>query len=105
MADSRSIIGGIRRWQGPDEEITWTLDVTHVGTATGALSNLSMTVTDEETDTDVSAAVTSGAMSAAGQVITLEAISGLTENTTYRVDVQFDKDGHTLGVRFWLECE
>jgi hypothetical protein len=104
MADTRSVTGDNKRLQGADEEITWTLDVTNVG-GSGALSDLDMTVTDETTDTDVTATVTTGAMSSTGQVITLKKIQDLTEAHNYRVDVLFDKDGDRPSVRFWLVCE
>ena len=104
MPDTRSITDDDKRLHGPGEALTWSLDVSNVG-GSGALSSLDMTVTDETDESDVTAAVTTGAMTSTGQVITLMQIHSLTEGRTYRVDVAFDKDGDTPNVRFWLVCE
>lgn len=113
MAD-RAIKGGQHREQAAGEQIdAWTLDVSDVGSADGAVTNPDMTVTRLRGGVDVTALVTSGAMAVATQIITLKAIGGLVggvpasldEGEQYRVNVIYDKDGHTdLNTPFFLDC-
>lgn len=110
----RGIVGGAQaREQAVGEQLTWTLNVYKVGSIDGAVTNPDMTVTALPSGVDVTAAVTSGAMAVAGQIITLLAIGGvvggvpasLTEGTQYRVDVTYDKDGQVdLKNEFTLTC-
>lgn len=110
----RGIVGGTQtKEHAVNEQITWTLNVSGVGSAAGAVTNLGITVTQLSDGVDVTATVTSGATTAAGQIITLAAIGGtgagppasLTEGEQYRIDVTYDKDGHAnLKSEFFLAC-
>lgn len=113
MAD-RAIKGSQHREQAANEIIdAWTLDVTNVGSAAGAVTNPDMTITRLSDGTDVTAAHTAGAMGVAGQIITMLAIGGLAagppasldEGEQYRVNVIYDKDGHSdLNTPWFLDC-
>lgn len=110
----RGIVGGTQtREHASDEILVWTLLVSGVGTADGAVTNPGMVVTRLSDGVDVTADVTSGAMSIAGQIITLQAIGGtgagppesLAEGEQYRVDVIYDKDGQVdIKNKFKLSC-
>lgn len=110
----RGIVGTQTHEQAVGEQIdAWTLDVSPVGSAAGAITNPDMTITRLSDGADVTAAVTSGAMAVVGQIITLLAIGGLVggvpasldEGEQYRVDVIYDKDGHVdLKTEFKLAC-
>ena len=110
----RAIKGGQHREQAAGEQIdAWTLDVSDVGSAAGAVTNPDMKVTRLSDGVDVTATVTSGAMGVAAQIITMLAIGGLVggtpasldEGEQYRVNVIYDKDGHTdLNTPWFLNC-
>ncbi|GAG36081.1 unnamed protein product, partial [marine sediment metagenome] len=73
----RGIVGTQTKEHAVGEQITWTIDVTLVASAAGAVTNPDMTVTRLSDGVDVTAIVTAGAMFVAGQVITLMPIGGL----------------------------
>jgi len=109
----RGIIGTQTLEHAVGEQITRSLNVGGVGSAAGAVTNPGMTVTRLSDGVDVTATVTSGAMSVTGQVITLLAVGGavggtpasLTEGEQYRVDVTYDKDGNVdIKNEFYLAC-
>lgn len=112
----RGIIGSQTREHAVGEQLTWTLNVSRVGSAAGAVTNPDMTVTRLSDGANVTATVTSGAMSVLGQVITLMPIGGavgaipplpasLDEGEQYRIDVIYDKDGHVnVKSEFKLAC-
>ena len=114
----RGIEGGTQtKEQAVGEQLTWTLNVSNVGSLAGAVTLPDMTVTRLSDGANVTGDVTSGAMAVANQIITLKAIGGLipatppvlpislTEGEQYRVDVIYDKDGHVdLKTEFFLAC-
>ena len=114
----RGIVGGTQtREQAVGEQIdAWTLNVSGVGSAAGAVTNPDMDIIRLSDGVDVTLVVTSGAMAVVGQVITLMAIGGavgaippapasLDEGEQYRIDVIYDKDGHVnLKSEFKLAC-
>jgi len=104
--DKRGIQGGDQwRTQHSDEVIsTWTIDVTEVGSAAGAVIVPTMEVATYPDGVDVTAAVTAGAMAIAGQIITLLTIQTLTKGTDYNVEVGYQKDGNTVGNHFYIRC-
>jgi len=107
--DKRGIQGGDQwRTQDEDEGITRTLDVSAVGSAAGAVTVPTMSVATYPDGVDVTAAVTSGAMVVAGQVITLLRMGGagkeLTKGTDYCVAVRYVKDTNNLENRFYVKC-
>jgi len=100
----RRIIGTQHREIDANESITYTLDVSNVGSAAGALTNLSMVAWRLSDGADVSLTVLSGAMAAPAQIITLKTISALTEGEQYRMDVRYTKDGNNLETEFFVDC-
>ena len=110
----RGIEGGTQtKEQAVGEQLTWTLNVSNVGSLAGAVTNPDMNVVRLSDGVDVTLTVTAGAMIVAGQIITLMPIGGavggvpasLDEGEQYRVDVIYDKDGHVnLKSEFFLAC-
>ena len=100
----RGIVGSQHREIDADEVITYTLDVSNVGSAAGAVTVPTMKVTRLSDGVDVTLTVTAGALAVAVQVITLLTIQTLTEGKQYRVDVGFTKDGNTLENEFFVDC-
>jgi len=95
------------------EQLTRSLNVGYVGSTAGAVTNPGMAVIRLSDGVDVTATVTSGVMSVAGQVITLLAVGGavggtpasLDEGEQYRIDVTYDKDGNVdIKNKFFLAC-
>jgi hypothetical protein len=99
---TREIVEGIQ-YQGEDEEIVYTIDVTAVGDS--PISPV-LTVKDE-TDlfNDVTSTVATGSASANGNVITLPAIHSLTAGKFYRCEVAFDIGGNDLEHYFRIRAE
>ena len=98
---------GIR--EGPQEiaageEITWVLNVTAFGSASGAVSSPTMRIIKLSNEDDVSASCLSGAMSVSGQNVTLQTISSLEEGEQYRADVQFTKDSSRPIYEIEINC-
>ena len=113
----RGIEGGTQtKEHAVGEQLTWTLNVSRVGSAAGAVTNEDMKVFKLSDGVDVTALVTTGAMAVALQIITLMPIGGavgaifplpasLDEGEQYRVDVTYNKDGHVnLKSEFYLAC-
>ena len=87
----REVVEGVRE-QGSDETITWTIDVSNVGSSP---TNPSVDVFAES---DLSASVKStvmpsGSPSVSGDTITLPPLTSLTAGVVYRVEVQFTVGG------------
>jgi len=89
--------------QGVDEAVTYSITTTNWASSP---SGASVTVTDVDAGTDVTADVASGSISIAGDIITLPEISGLTADTLYRVDVQFSAGEFAPGeCYFYIRAE
>jgi hypothetical protein len=91
-----------RQTQGEDEKITYTITTTNwVSSPTSPAI-----VVKNRVGTDVSSTVTSGSISAAGDVITLKAIDKLVPEESYKVEVQFSAgSGTPWECYFWIDCE
>lgn len=76
--------------QGADEQLAYTVTTTPWGSSPS--SPVVKLYTD--TGTDVSATLLSGSASATGDVITTPYVTGLTANTTYRLEVKFTCSGN-----------
>ena len=88
--------------QGDSEKITYTITTTNWASSPASVSM----VVKDGAGNDVSSTVTSGAMSVDGDVITLEAISGLVIGEAYRVEIQFTAgSGAPFECYFWIDCE
>ena len=91
-----------RQTQGEDEEIIYTITTTNWASAPTASA---LAVKDAH-DNDVTTTVTSGAMSEAGDVITLKTIEKLVRDESYRAEVQFTAgSGAPYECYFWIDCE
>ena len=104
--DKRGIQGGDQwRTQHSDEVISsWTMDVSDVGSAAGAVTVPTMAVATYPGGVDVTADVTAGAMIVAGQIITMLTLQTLTKGTDYCVAVRYRKDGNDLENQFFVRC-
>lgn len=98
---TRDITQG-RQSQGTDEEIIYSLTTTAWGSDP---SDESISVYDlSDGGTDVTADVTSGSSSIAGDVITLPTIENLTAGRIYQVEVQFTAGGSVFEAPFIILC-
>ena len=103
MARVREVKEGPQE-QGEDEAIRWGLDTTGYASSPTVIS---VVVKDWSVaaHTDVTATVYSGTASVSGNIITLGTIASLTENTKYRVEVQFTAgQGEPFEPYFYLNC-
>lgn len=104
MADEsiREVQEGIQ-YQGEDETIVYTIDVSNVGD--GPTSPI-LTVKDETADfADVTATVGNGTPTVDGNIITLPAIHDLTAEKFYRCEVKFDLGGNELEHYFRIRAQ
>lgn len=85
-ADDRRVAEGIL-YQGVDEQIVYTLDVSAWGLSPTSPAVKAYDMSDAHKD--VTATVLSGTASVAGNVITLPKVKSLTQNHRYRIEVQF----------------
>lgn len=91
--DYREVIEGIQ-YQGEDESIAYTLDVTAVGSSP---TSISVEVKDVDADEDVTDEVMPvGGPAATGNVITLPPLTALTAGRLYRVEVKYTVAGNVL---------
>jgi hypothetical protein len=98
---SREVVEG-RRFQGVDEIIVYTLDVSALGSSPTSTSAVVKDTTDGSTVT--STVMPSGSTSVASNVITLPALKLLTANRTYKVEVKYTLSGNTLESYFYVEA-
>lgn len=98
MSETR-YLGTVR--QGEDEEIYYSITTTNWGSSP---TDVGVVVKDED-GTDVSAGVTSGSASVAGDVITLPKIKSLTADTLYRVEISFTASGNVFEAFFLIQAE
>jgi hypothetical protein len=78
-------------YQGEDEVVAYTLDVSPWGTGP---TNISVVV-KYSAGNDVSGTVLQGIPSAIAEVITTPAVKSLTAGEIYRIEVKFDVNGNT----------
>ena len=102
MAVSREVVES-PLYQGADEQIIYTLTTTPWGSTP---TSTSMVVKDVSNDnTDVTATVTTGAMSTTDDVVTLSTIKSLTAGSVYRVEVKFTAGGSVWEPYFIINAE
>jgi hypothetical protein len=93
MADSHEVTEG-PLYQGEDEIIAYTLDVSNIGDDPTAVV---VVVKDMYAAADVTDEVMpTNSPTVEGNVITLSPLRDLTRNRTYRVEVQFVSGGNTF---------
>lgn len=101
LVATRDITNG-RQDQGSGETVVYTLTTTNWGSNP---SSSSVTVYDLTSGSaDVTSTVTSGSSSESGDVITLPAISSLTAEHIYRVDVEFVSGSSTFVAPCHIHC-
>lgn len=100
--NSREVAEGVQ-YQGVDESIAYTLDVSAIGSSP---SSVSVVVKDVTNGTVVTATVMpSGAASVSGNVITLPPLTGLTAGVLYRVEVKYTISNNVLESYFYVQAQ
>lgn len=104
MTTTREIKEGMQE-QGEDEVIVYTLTVpTSWGTSpTSPSAKIYSYDSGTRTYTDVTSTKMSGSASVVGQVITLPAVTGLVDGTTYRVEIKWTDTGNTFEPYAWIK--
>lgn len=98
--DSREVLEG-KQYQGEDESIAYTLDVSAIGSSP---SSVSVVVKDVTNGTVVTSTVMpTGSPSVSGNVITLPALKLLTAGVLYRVEVMYTISGNILESYFYVQ--
>ena len=88
--------------QRPDEVIAYTVDVSNNGSSPTVSA---VTIIDKsDPSTDLSETNLSGSASVSGDVITTPLVTGLSDNTTYRVEVKYTLSGETYEDFFEIFC-
>ena len=100
--DNREVVEGVQ-WQGEDEVIAYTLDVSAVGASPSAPVVVVKDVT-------AGSAVTSTVMpvnapTVDGAVITLSPLRALTAGRLHRVEVKYTLNANTLESYFYVQAE
>lgn len=95
----REVVEGTQH-QGVDESISYTVDVTAVGSSPTSVSAVVKDTTDGTTVTATVMPVNSP--SVAGNVITLSPLKLLTANHLYRVEVKYTISGNILEDYFYV---
>ena len=100
MSSTREVLEGTQP-QGVDERIAYRLTVTNWGSSPTSVS----VVVKDRAGNDVTATVTTGSASVAGNVITLPVIHSLTAGVIYRCEVKFTIDGNVLEAYVYIRAE
>lgn len=105
MADpqDRNVVEEVQ-FQGVDESIAYTLDVSAIGDDPTDVAVDVFDAADLATSVK-NTVMPSGAASVAGNVITLPALTALTEGRRYRVEVQFTLGGNVLEHYFMVKAQ
>lgn len=82
--------------QGTDESIIYTLTTTPWGSSPGAITPKVYDITDSAYTDVTTTNMPTGSASASGDVITLPALTALTADHTYRIEVKFTCGGSTF---------
>jgi hypothetical protein len=88
-SDDREISEGLQ-YQGEDEEIAYTLDVSNVGSSPGSVS---VVVKNNRGEDVTSTVMPTNSPSVTGNVITLSELKNLVAGLEYRVEVKFTISG------------
>jgi len=102
MTGKREVVQG-RQYQGEDEEIIYSIATTNWGSDPASVSVAVKDSTGGEVD--VTASVTSGSTVTNGDLITLPAITSLTAEHLYRVEVKFTAESSVFECYFVIEAE
>ena len=88
MATKRDVEQGVLQ-QGVDESIPYTLTTTPWGSSPTSVSVKAYARTGVAVWSDVTSTVLAGTATVSGDIITLPALSALTEGVEYRIEVKF----------------
>lgn len=91
--NDREVVEGMQ-YQGADETITRSIDISAVGSSPSSVAVVAKDVTNGTTVT--ATVMPSGSPSVAGNVITLPPLTALTPGVEYRVEVKFTAGGNIL---------
>ncbi len=100
-ADNREVAEG-KQHQGVDEIISYSLDVSAVGTSPGSPTVVVKDVTAGTTVT--STVMPTNVPTVSGDVITLSPLKLLTAGRLYRVEVKYTLAGNTLESYFYVQA-
>lgn len=99
--DKREVVEGTL-YQGEDEQIAYTLDVTAIGN-TPTSSSVKVYSKSGGSYTDVTATVMpTGSSSELGNIITTPILKSLTAGVTYRMEIKYTLDGNVLENYVWI---
>ena len=93
-----------KQYQGEDEEIVYTIDVSNWGDSPTSPALVVKEVTDDYAVVTSTVAPT-GSASAAANVITLPTIKALTINKVYQCEILFTMSGNKLETFFKIQGE
>ena len=91
-----------KQYQGVDESIAYTLDVSAIGSSPSSVSVVVKDVTHATVVT--STVMPTGSASVSGNVITLPALKLLTAGVLYRVEVKYTVGGNVLESYFYVQA-
>ena len=95
---------GIVAQESGAASIAYTLDVAPYP-GSSSPSAITETATKIDDESDVSSAVfPAGSSSVAGNIITLKPLTALVAGVTYRIEVEFTRDGNTFRPFFRVQC-
>lgn len=105
MTAKREIVEGLQ-YQGVDETIAYSLTTTPWGSSPSSISVKVYSIAGTGARTDVTSTVMpTGTASTNGDVITLPALTGLTDGTLYRVEVKFTCSGNVFEAYAYVKGE
>lgn len=90
-----------KQYQGADESISYTLDVSAIGSSPSSVSVVVKDVTNAATVT--STVMPTNSPTVAGNVITLSPLKFLTAGVLYRVEVKYTVSGNILESYFYVQ--
>ena len=92
--------------QGEDESLVYTITTTPWGSSPTGIAVKGYEIAQNGQRTDVTSTIMpTGSASAAGDVITLPAITALTAGKNYRIEVKFTSGSNTFEPYFMIEAE
>ena len=90
--------------QRPNESISYTVDVSNVGSSPTVNSVTAYERQNDNTWSDVSATVLSGSNTVSADVITTKLIGSLTDGRTYHIVVNYTISGETYDDYLVINC-
>ncbi len=101
-SNSREVLEGVQ-YQGEDESIAYTVDVSAIGSSPSAVTVVVKDVTNSTVVT--STVMPTNSPSVNGNVISLSALKLLTAGVLYRVEVKYTISGNVLESYFYVQAQ